>query len=345
MRRCVMLMGAVLAMGAIAGVGRGAAPARSEQVPRRVLTFYYPWYGNAAAKEGSGRSAHWEKVDEEKHDIAASTHYPTGGAYDSHDPAVIARHCAEAKAAGIDGLIISWWGKNDFTDNPVERILDACKTAGLQSTVYYETVPGKNLQNAVDDCLYLIERYGRHPGWLKVAGRPALFIYGRAIGEIKLDGWRTVIERVNRQAPQKAVFIGDQISPAAAGVFDGLHTYNPAGALRGKDLEQVRLWAQKTYRPWVETAAGQGRISTITIIPGYDDTKIRKPGLAVDRMDGASYQAQWEAAIAARPDWVLVTSFNEWHEGSEIEPSREYGDKYLKLTAEYAKRFKAADGR
>ena len=83
------------------------------------------------------------------------------------------------------------------------------------------------------------------------------------------------------------------------------------------------------------------KISTITIIPGYDDTKIRKPGLAVDRFDGNLYGMQWDQAIAAGPHWVLITSFNEWHEGSEIEPSREFGNSFLSLTTIYAPKFKS----
>jgi hypothetical protein len=49
----------------------------------------------------------------------------------------------------------------------------------------------------------------------------------------------------------------------------------------------------------------------------------------------------WEEAIRAQPDWVLLTSWNEWHEGSEIEPSWEDGDQYLRLTAKYAPGFLA----
>jgi len=124
-------------------------------------------------------------------------------------------------------------------------------------------------------------------------------------------------------------------------VFDGLHSYNTAGHLRGKEADQVRSWAATTYPTWVQTARQAGRIGTLTVIPGYDDTKIRKPGLAVGRFSGEVYNVQWEAAISAAPDWVLITSWNEWHEGSEIEPSIEGGDRYLKLTAEHAARFKA----
>ena len=48
---------------------------------------------------------------------------------------------------------------------------------------------------------------------------------------------------------------------------------------------------------------------------------------------------------SARPDWILIDSFNQWETGSEIEPSVEFGDLYLKLTAEYAARFKATERR
>jgi hypothetical protein len=95
------------------------------------------------------------------------------------------------------------------------------------------------------------------------------------------------------------------------------------------------------YPHWVALAADARRISTLTVIPGYDDTKIREPGLAVPRHDGRSYRVQWEEAIAADPHWILITSFNEWHEGSEIEPSREHGRAYLDATAALAKRFKS----
>jgi hypothetical protein len=95
----------------------------------------------------------------------------------------------------------------------------------------------------------------------------------------------------------------------------------------------------------VQLADQAGKISTITVIPGYDDTKIRKPGLTVERYKTTLYRAQWEEAIKADPHWILITSFNEWHEGSEIEPSFEYKHQYLELTGKYAKKFKATKRR
>lgn len=53
-----------------------------------------------------------------------------------------------------------------------------------------------------------------------------------------------------------------------------------------------------------------------------------------------TYDWAWETALQYNPDYVLVTSWNEFFEGTAIEPSKEYGDFYIKKTAEWVKKFK-----
>jgi len=47
-------------------------------------------------------------------------------------------------------------------------------------------------------------------------------------------------------------------------------------------------------------------------------------------------QTLWEQARVARPDWVLITSRNEWHEGSEIDRFVEGGDRARRITGAFA---------
>ncbi|MCS6861476.1 MAG: glycoside hydrolase family 99-like domain-containing protein [Abditibacteriales bacterium] len=341
-----MICAAESVMGGAGGLDeqllRERAKVRWTKVPRQVLAFYYGWYGNPTT---SGRWVHWEEVDEQNKTIGSSTHYPALGPYDSHDPKVLAQHCRWAKEAGVTGFIVSWWAQNDFHDRGLPLLLEAAQQAGLAVTVYFEIVPpheAPHRENALRDVLYLLERYGKHPAWLRVDGKPVLFIYGRAIGQIKLDGWLWVIMEANRKYAGGAVFIGDQISPQAARVFDGVHTYNPTGRTAGKSVADIRAWARATFPQWVQTA-GEGRIACVTIIPGYDDSKLGRPAPRpiTARHNGETYRALWEEAIAANPDWVLLTSWNEWHEGSEIEPSVENGERELKTTAAFAPKFLA----
>ena len=318
---------------------RSRAERRYTRVPREVLAFYYTWYG---LPERHGQVVHWGKIDADKHDLEASTHYPATGAYDSHDPAVIDRHIAQAKQAGLTGFIATWWGQGTFDDRAFETVIDRAEKADFKVTVYWETAPGKGqaqIDQAVRDLLYVLNKYGNRKPFLKVDGKPVIFVYGRVMGEVPLKSWSAVFDGVKESYGGDFLLLADGYQESYARVFDGLHTYNICGWVQKKKPDELRALAAKDFAGAVRLARQHGRVSCLDLIPGYDDTKIRKPGLDAWRQDGQTYRVLWEEAVKADPDWVLITSWNEWHEGSEIEPSWEDGDKYLKLSAEYAPRF------
>jgi hypothetical protein len=92
----------------------------------------------------------------------------------------------------------------------------------------------------------------------------------------------------------------------------------------------------------MRSALGADRLWVATVMPGYNDVKIRPAtGFATDREGGAYYERAWQAAIDSTPRWIVVNSFNEWPEGSYIEPSSAFGDRFLALTATWSARFKA----
>lgn len=79
--------------------------------------------------------------------------------------------------------------------------------------------------------------------------------------------------------------------------------------------------------------------------PGYDHTAVpgRQP-LIVPRRDGDFYRANWERLLALaparRPDMVAVETWNEFHEGTDVAPSVEYGRVYQEMTARYSDLFR-----
>ncbi|MGD9496344.1 MAG: DUF5010 domain-containing protein [Armatimonadota bacterium] len=78
--------------------------------------------------------------------------------------------------------------------------------------------------------------------------------------------------------------------------------------------------------------------------PGYDHSAVRgRQPLVVPREDGAFYAANWEKLLRLsperRPHLVMVETWNEFHEGTDVAESREYGRQYIELTREYANRF------
>jgi len=95
----------------------------------------------------------------------------------------------------------------------------------------------------------------------------------------------------------------------------------------------------KLYQKFSRYSRSQGIGFIPNVMPGYDDRKLNgfdRPVL--EREEGDFYKKFWEIAkkyADPKLNLALVTSFNEWHEGSELEPSREHGAKYLELTKKY----------
>jgi hypothetical protein len=125
-------------------------------------------------------------------------------------------------------------------------------------------------------------------------------------------------------------------------VFDGHHLYSITWPNRIAPSSTLSSWADRVRKYNREN--GTAKLWVATVMPGYDDRKARPGnGFARSRDDGEYYRQTWQAAIASKPQWVVINSFNEWPEGSYIEPSRAYGGLYLDLTREWAARFKGAD--
>jgi hypothetical protein len=313
-------------------------------IPREVLAFYYGWYGNPQVSQ---QWRHWKNVDPVAKRAENAADSPAYGAYDSHDPAVVDRQAEAARAAGITGFIASWWGPGSFEDRGMPLLLAAAARHGLAVSAYYEKIAGEDassrIKAAIGDIDYLLARYGGDKAWLRVGGKPVLFVYGRAMRELSPADWQEVIAQVRRDNPGGVVLIADSLDPRYVAAFDGASTYNITGQTQRKSPPEIRAWAHAAY-PKAAAAAGPGKISTVTVIPGYDDRNLGRPlpRPVTDRWAGETYRVLWQEAIAAAPDYVLITSWNEWHEGSELEPSAEYDSRILDETAAFSRQFLAS---
>jgi len=324
-------------------------------VSPHVLAFYYPWYRTPFY---SGYWWHWngdghdpeEFVEPGRRDIAA-IHYPASGVYDSLDSDTLARHVSDSLDAGIDGWIVSWWGQGDVG---LATVLDHLEERGssMKVAAYYEIVPGcggqdylcmdvpsaQKIRAVTDDLLYILDNFGDHPNYLKVGGRPVVFVYTRAIAQAYFQ-WETIISDVRAVCSfyisgDANLTVTDFIIPRG---FDQVHFYNPTWQIAYLGFDTL------DYCGFVERVRARGFDVALTVIPGYDDSALvesRPNPIIIDRQDGELYQALWDISISCKPDWVLVTSFNEWHEGTEVEPSLEFGDQYIELTSANSKRFR-----
>lgn len=111
---------------------------------KRVLAFHYAWYGtpwgptgewrmwNCAMTSGGrfgGRRVGQHEPDRILHtgtrDIGSML-TPMDGPYDSRDPTTVRRQLSEAEEAGLDGLMLSWWGPGDQSDKTLKVFVEEC---------------------------------------------------------------------------------------------------------------------------------------------------------------------------------------------------------------------------
>ncbi len=326
---------------------------------KRVLAFYYGWYGTPQV---SREWRHWnagglnpDKMKNGKREIA-SAHEPKGDVYDSSDEEIILRHLELAQNAGIDALVVSWWGGNTFEEKNLLKMMDVIekKKIRVRVAVYVEAVPQYDEKQILPMLQYIVKNFtGRKSYFTTDNGKPVIFVYGRAIFPsvfCMFEGcektppekisWNEALVEIKKEknvfvvADAVAYTMFNKLPDIAAMGFDGAHVYNP-------HLEtNMKLNMAKTYKNFVKQAEKLKLLPAVTVIPGYDDRwSGRKVASVTERNSGKLYSDLWDDAISSGAPWVLITSFNEWHEGSEIEPSMGYGDTYLKLTKEKVSKF------
>ena len=293
----------------------GAAPTAAASGPP-VLAMYYAWFdGNS-----------WDPAR-----LSALPAMP----YNSDDRATIERHVRQAQSAGIDAFDLNWWGQGNRTDANLETLLLVAGGLGFQVTVDFDMNSPlvRNPGDVVNNLRYLTRYFG-NGAWLRYDGKPVVVFYG--IRKYDVGTWRAI--RADADPSRQAVWIGEGDVFSYLEVFDGIHPYSiswspdPAG--------QLASYASRTR------AMGPEKLWVATVMPGYDDTRLGRgaAGYARDRQGGAFYRKTWEGAIATRPAMVSITSWNEWPEGSQIEPAQSYGDLYLQITRQYSDRYKAGGG-
>jgi len=285
-----------------------------------------------------------------------SGYYPMLDLYDCLDPAVLAQQARWAVQGGLDGLIWDFMlvGENNCDkDKPLaETIYDRSlrlfletiepESLELSVSILYDSYCWFSYppQRIAEELAYIAETYLGHRRMLHFDGRLVVFLYA-TMSKHTPEDWTTVCSLLAERGLREKLFLvageiwvhnGDFHQP---GLFDGFSAYNQGVKfLTPKDITDLshtlRGLAKKNEAPFWSA----------TLEPGFEGRAWHHPGRAVARRDGELYNSLWQALIETDPPLITVCSFNEWGEGTQIEPAREYGEQYLRLTAGWAARYK-----
>jgi Glycosyl hydrolase family 99 len=246
--------------------------------------FYYPWFPEAWKQEGFN---------------PFTKYHPALGFYDSSSSAVIQSHVASMQAAGLTAGISSWWGQNTPTDTRISALL--ANAGSFRWALYYEQegTADPSVAQIHADLAYIARNYAAQPAFLRVDGRPVVFVYGGGDDGCGMaDRWKAANLGIDAYTDLK-IFPGYR---ACTSQPDSWHQYAPA----------IARDHQAAY--------------AFTISPGFNKRSEAEPRLVRDL-------ARWASDVAAMKasgeSWQLVTTFSEWGEGTQVEASTEFGNDYL----------------
>jgi glycoprotein endo-alpha-1,2-mannosidase len=269
--------------GGLARVQR-AAPGHQTSI------FYYPWYGTP---KFDGSYLHWDQNGHVPPLDLATSYYPARGPYSSADPKVVAAQMRDIAGAGIKEVISSWWGWGSLEDRRLPMIVRMARQLGLRVAAQIEPYDGRTAASVASDLTHL-----------RQLGITRFYVYHPF--EIDDADWATLLSSLSgiQVFGQTA-----NVARAQAAHFTGLYTYD------------IATFGAPTLGPLCARAHTAGLLCAPSVGPGYDALRATGDTHVRTRDGGQTYDAMWKAAIQAGADRVTITSYNEWHEGTQIEPA------------------------
>ena len=302
----------------------------------KIGVHYYPWYYN----DFHGRNYL------RQHLIPAQL--PDLGEYNDREEAVINQHIMWSLNAGIDFWSASWWGPGSREDvTLLNYILNNANLGNLKIVIFYETTGRtkefKDYANIGPDIAYLANKYFGHPNYLKIHGKPVIIVYLTRV--LSSRGTLQSTVEMMRNAAASAGFhiyiMGDQVfgwppsSPGDIGLLDAIMNYDVYGSMGASGYAgQAMVNAYyESQAGWKALADSVGTDYVPAVSPGFNDRGVRPGHSPLSRKlteadeEGSLFRAMLRKARTLTDrdigHMLLVTSWNEWHEDTQIEPTKQ----------------------
>jgi glycoprotein endo-alpha-1,2-mannosidase len=307
-----------------------------------VGVYYYPWHGD----DFHNRQYLRQYLEVEEGQIQ---HGPLLGEYDDTDPDVIAKHLRWSRQANVNLWLTSWWGKDRREDTTLKNVILPHEDLGDHKIALMYEANGRvrernnwDLANVVSDMQYICKEYFEHPNYLKVDGKPVIVVYlsRKLYNNGVLAG---VIKAMRDNCGREIFILGDQVWKQAPAqntpyepfsLLDGITNFDIYGNMggapyAGQDKVDEYYDEQKAWRE----RAWMDNVKYVPVAsPGYNDRGVRfernntglSRRLTADSPPGSLFVAELlQARYLVEPDFpiLLVNSWNEWHEDTQIEPA------------------------
>ncbi len=311
----------------------------AQERAKTVLVHYMPWY---ASKPISGQWGwHWtmnhfnpEVAAADGRREIASHDYPLIGPYDSGDDEALECQVLQMKFAGINGVVIDWYGTDNFRDyglvhKNTQRLIEKIKKAKLQFAICYEDQSVKHMvenghvakseetASATKALKWLSDHCFTAPEYVTSNGRPVLLVFGPQ------HFLKTELQGIASGLPTRPVLFGLPHLSKAAGM-EGAFGWPP---VTGGGEISPEVW--KAYLK--DLYARETFVSVA--FPGfydiYKEASLHESYGYIDDRDGRTFTETLSLAKNSKSKLIQIATWNDFGEGTMIEPTEKHGYRYL----------------
>ncbi|MFB2121017.1 glycoside hydrolase family 71/99-like protein [Parapedobacter sp. 2B3] len=309
----------------------------------KVWVHYMPWFEDKATSGNGKWGQHWTMANKNPDIIGAdgkrqiaSHYYPLIGPYASSDTDVLEYHFLLMKYAGIDGILIDWYGTRQLYDYPqnkrnTEAIVAVLEKVGLQYAIVYEDQTlrdgfdsdAQRLSQAVADMNYLRTNFFNDGHYIRLDGKPLLLTFGPQIINTP-SGWNTVFNTLVDK-------------PAFFTLYNHSHLANNATYQLATG---EYIWVDAT--PMETKYARKHEVPQLIggAYPGFDDY-YKEGGWGeqvlgdIDHEDGALFDRSLQMATDENRTQLQLITWNDFGEGTMIEPTHEFQYAFLEKLQDF----------
>ncbi len=330
----------------------GAASAGSKP----LMVYYMPWF--VAKPHSREWGWHWtmdhfnpEVITASGERQLASWYYPMIGPYDSADPVVLEYHVLLMKLAGIDGVIVDWYGADDYLDYEANNertmaIFEYARKAGLKFCLCYEdrTIQQEisggfiSATNAIAHAQQTLRRvesnYFGDPCYLRLKSRPVLLNFGPQYFK-RSSQWEEIFSALSEPP---AFFTEDNRLPVGVGAFDWPPMWlsqapGTGGVLSSGALQGYLTGFQESATAWPAfISSAFPRFHDI-----YQKAGIRDYWGYLGDRGGDTLRETLRRALTNKSAFAQIVTWNDYGEGTVVEPTVENGYRDLGIIQEMRK--------
>ncbi|CAH8592305.1 unnamed protein product [Heterobilharzia americana] len=290
---------------------------------------------NAKVASGYSTESHYPPY------LIASSFFPKLGPYSSKDIHIIRIHMEMARFAGIGVLVVSWYphGMSDDNGKPVDDLvlplLNIANEYGIKVCLHLEPYKNRDVGTIVKDLKYIHTKdYTTHPAYYRLPvnhlgdkgkgqSLPVFYVYDSY--RIRPSEWKKILQPDSRTSirdkPYNGFLIGLLLGAGDCKTlhesgFNGGYTYFVGHKI--SEASSPDVWNN------LQKQCSKYNIAFYPSVgPGYHDLSVRPWNSAASksREYGSTYLKIFNQAMTSQPNGIGIVSFNEWHEGTQIEPA------------------------